>query len=369
MSLFGRALGGIGEAAVNLTNKYIDEDLAKQRAQALAEIQIKSAATMRADADTFNNDPSRVARDRQRQVDDITALGGAKNAVELAGKKAEVEDPGLTAGLAARAGAVAGATTKASTEAQLAAEMKKITDPAYISAERKLALARHVESAGSTAQAALANFQLGVAKNMQDLRGQLAEAQSSGNRDAAEDIQSQIDALDGKGGKVDKFYAVAEKATAGMAAANKILNDPMATPDAKDEANIQIRQQRAILESAAKRAGISNISDAAKVPEADAHKQAADAIARGAPADAVNKRLTDSGYKPLPAKGGTSLMDRAGQSKPADTGTQQMNAAAARAGYTYSRGSDGRDYYRKVVDGQGVIKTAQEVADELGLVY
>lgn len=274
MSMWGRAAAGIGGAAAGLANKYIDEELATQRAQALADIQRTSSMQQLQDKDTFLNDPSRVARDRANKVADISAEGTARSDVDLAARKKAAVDPELLAADVSRAGAITGATAKASADAQTAAELAKITNPAYISAERKLALAKHVESAGSTAQAALANFQLGVAKNMQGLREQLAEAQTTGNKAAAEDIQAQLDALDGKGGKVDKFYVIAEKATAGMAAANKILNDPMATPDAKDEANAQIRQQRAILESAAKRAGVTDIAEARYAKPSNASVQA-----------------------------------------------------------------------------------------------
>ena len=256
MSLFGRALAGVGEGAGRIANKYIDADLEQQRQQALADLQIKTAATVREQDDAFRNDPNRVARDRSNKVADITATGDAQNSVALAGARAAATDTTLQAANLKNETARAGAVTKATAEAQVAAELKKITDPAYISAVRKEALARHVESAGSVAQAALANFQLGVAKNMNTLRTQLAEAQTTGNKDAAESIQAQIDALDGKGGKVDKFYAIAEKSTSAMAQANKILNDPMGTPDAKEEAQTQIRQQRMLMESAAKRAGV-----------------------------------------------------------------------------------------------------------------
>lgn len=88
MGFFTRALAGVGGAAAGMANKYIDEELMQQRAAALAEIQIKTAATMRADADAFNSDPTRVARDRANAVANEEAIGGAKNRTALAGEEA-----------------------------------------------------------------------------------------------------------------------------------------------------------------------------------------------------------------------------------------------------------------------------------------
>lgn len=311
MSLFGRALAGMGSEAVAIGNKYLDEELAQNRAQAIADIQRKTSRQIAEDADAFNSDPTRVARNRANRVADISAEGTARGDVELAARKKAATDQELLTADTQRAGALAGATASATAKANLDAEMKKITDPAWISAERKLALARHVESAGSIAQAQLANFQLGVAKNLHDLSGQLAEAQSSGNKDAADDIQSQIDAYQGKGGKVDKFYLVAEKTTAAMAQTIKVINDPMADPGAKAEAQATLRQQRMLLESAAKRAGV-DLTSAAKVPEAQAVKEAQAALKAGAKLEDINARLREGGYQPLPEppkKPGRSLMD------------------------------------------------------------
>ena len=47
-SMFGRALGGLGASVATLANRYIDEDLAQQRAQAMADIQLATAGKIRA---------------------------------------------------------------------------------------------------------------------------------------------------------------------------------------------------------------------------------------------------------------------------------------------------------------------------------
>jgi hypothetical protein len=107
MGLFGRALAGIGEGAAAVANKYIDEDLAQQRAQAIADITRTSANQQRADADAFNNDPARVERDRARKVADIQAEGGAKGEVELQNAINTATNKQLTDALAAREAAAA----------------------------------------------------------------------------------------------------------------------------------------------------------------------------------------------------------------------------------------------------------------------
>ena len=60
---------------------------------------------------------------------------------------------------------------------------------------RDEARARHIESAGSMAQAALAKLNLENAQQASTLRTQLAEARASGNEDAVQSIQQQISDL------------------------------------------------------------------------------------------------------------------------------------------------------------------------------
>lgn len=81
----GRAIAGGAQAAGQLANKYIDEELSIQRAQALADIQRANARVMREDEDAFQNDPTRVALNRQRMRDDALAAGKTARDVELEG--------------------------------------------------------------------------------------------------------------------------------------------------------------------------------------------------------------------------------------------------------------------------------------------
>jgi hypothetical protein len=106
-----------------------------------------------------------------------------------------------------------------------------------------------------------------------------------------------------------------------MAPALKILADPVADATAKEEAQQTIREQRALMTAAAKRAGV-DLTESSRVPEAQAHAQAQAAIASGAPLDAVNKRLQEAGYAPIQApagKGGSSTQTPTPSAQPAST--------------------------------------------------
>jgi hypothetical protein len=95
--------------------------------------------------------------------------------------------------------------------------------------------------------------------------------------------------------RLAQFYTSAENASKAMAPALKILADPVADPAAKEEAQKTVRQLRAFVEDAAKRAGVD-----LRVPQAQAHAEARASLKAGAKLDEVNKRLEEGGYEPLP---------------------------------------------------------------------
>lgn len=97
-SAFGRALSGAAGAAGAMANRYIDEELTQQRAQALADIQRRNAQGMREDADAFDNDPKRVERNREKARQDALATGRTTREVELEG----LNDPALAAARTAK---------------------------------------------------------------------------------------------------------------------------------------------------------------------------------------------------------------------------------------------------------------------------
>ena len=80
-SALGRALSGAGEGVARLGGKYIDEELAQQRAQALADIQRATAGKMRGDEFAFQNDPTNVAT--RNATARTTALDAGKTAQQV----------------------------------------------------------------------------------------------------------------------------------------------------------------------------------------------------------------------------------------------------------------------------------------------
>lgn len=77
----GRILGGVGAAAASMASKYIDEELAQQRAQAMADLQVKTASRIRDDQAAF--DDMRAPTLRQRAVEDARAAATTEDEIEL----------------------------------------------------------------------------------------------------------------------------------------------------------------------------------------------------------------------------------------------------------------------------------------------
>jgi hypothetical protein len=131
-SMFGRALGGLGASVATMANKYIDEDLAQQRAQAMADIQLATAGKIRQADDDFKNDPTRIARDRATKREDALAAGATGREVEMAGLK----DTGLQ-----DARHAAAAKTQEFNRGEKVKDIQTLT-PYEVGAERDKATAR-----------------------------------------------------------------------------------------------------------------------------------------------------------------------------------------------------------------------------------
>jgi hypothetical protein len=253
-STFGRALAGGGMAAADLANRYITADLQAQRDQAMADIQRNSAVQQAKEIDQYLNDPTRREVLRAETVKDTEAV----DAQRLKGDINRANSKDLTDAEGRRAGAIAKASATATAEVQRDATLENGSDPKYIAALTKIAEANRDPSAvaAHAAQTALAQFQLASAKKVAALQDTLTKAIAAGDTKAEEQARSQLEALQGKGGKAEKFYAVAEAAGRAMAPALKILADPAADPAAKEEAQQLIKSQQALMEAAAKRAGV-----------------------------------------------------------------------------------------------------------------
>lgn len=273
-SSLGRALAGAGSGIADVANKYLDEQLLTRRAQVLADIQRTSAVQQAKDIDTAMNDPGRRERLRVEGAKDVTSAAAAA----LPGEVERTRQVG-----------------KATADTATQAEIDRGTNPLYIKAKRAEALATHIESAGSLAQAQLAKFQLGVAQRLDYLKGQLQSAVRTGDKMEEDRLQREVDVLQDKGGAMAKFYSVAEHAAAAMAPALKILNDQYADEGAKREAAATVRQQRAIVTSAGKRIGI-DLEEAGKVPEDQDRAEAMAALKKGASLADINARRRAAGF-------------------------------------------------------------------------
>lgn len=84
-----RFAGGVGGAAASIASKYMDEELAAQRAQTFADIQRESSLRSERELDAQRNAPERLARDRENARQGVLAKASAEREGVVAG----VNDP------------------------------------------------------------------------------------------------------------------------------------------------------------------------------------------------------------------------------------------------------------------------------------
>lgn len=84
-----RFAGGVGGAAASIASKYMDEELAAQRAQTFADIQRESSLRTERELDSQRNAPERLARDRENARQGVLARASAEREAVTAG----VNDP------------------------------------------------------------------------------------------------------------------------------------------------------------------------------------------------------------------------------------------------------------------------------------
>lgn len=109
MGIFGTALGRMAYGAAQISNKYIDEEMAQQRAQAFADIQFQSNKKL----DEYNNNAARREAMRVEGAKDDEA----KSAAALRSKVAEASSPELTRADIERKNAITRGTLDADVEA------------------------------------------------------------------------------------------------------------------------------------------------------------------------------------------------------------------------------------------------------------
>lgn len=160
---------------------------------------------------------------------------------------------------------------KAENEKLTAAEQAKLdfyskNKTAIVGQIRDEARARHIESAGSLAQAALAKVQLENAQTASALRTQLAEARASGNDDAVQAIQQQITDLAFTGKDTAAAYRTYSTAQAKLIDLEAKLSDPskMLEPGQVAQLKGEIEEARMVQRQAAKDLGVALPDKAAK---------------------------------------------------------------------------------------------------------
>lgn len=269
MSIMGRLAAGLGAGAATLGQKYIDEEVAQQRAQFLADLQRTTASTIRKDDDEFRNDPARVARDRENKRQEVLTAGQAQQEVELSKAnntvlneaQRRVEDE------------------KAAAEIKRKVEAGKALLPLELERASKLAAA----DAGTRAK---------YREKPQTMAEKAAELEAFLGRKL---LTEERERFAGLGKKVD-VGEVTEKTTE---------NDANGLP---------------VKERTVKRPLMPGELDKPRPTEQQAHAEAEAAIKSGAPRDAVNARLVQAGFKPLGGAGDKPGMtpgaERAARSKP-----------------------------------------------------
>ena len=109
MSLFGRALAGAGSAVSDIANKYIDNDLQMQKAQALSDISVRANVSQAGQIDAAQRDPTRLAQIRNEASLDADSA----NASQRRGALANATDKPLNDALIARTNETARGTADA----------------------------------------------------------------------------------------------------------------------------------------------------------------------------------------------------------------------------------------------------------------
>lgn len=256
MSLFSRALAGAGGAVSELGNKYLDQQLQTQKAQALAELQRSYAVQTEKDLDAVRNDPAR--RDRLRAEAGKDAAVASAAALEA--DAARATDPRIRQGAVDTATATAAAQAAAQRDATIAGG----NNPVYLDAAKKVAAAtRTPESSASLAQAelmrtqnAIEKLKVGAAQKISSLNDAISVAVQSGDKETEKALRAQKDVFENGPGQKAKLMAAIEEANKTITPAMKVLADTMSSPSAQKEAEETIRQARLRIDQYSKELGL-----------------------------------------------------------------------------------------------------------------
>jgi hypothetical protein len=299
-------LSGMGEAGVKLGQqhmKYLDDsDLQKERLEAEEQKEARLIA-LRAttELDMVGKKADATADATLRNMPKMTqaksqeADAAAQDNLRNAGTKGEAKKTELLAGeysdeILAKKLDTIGKEVEARGKAETQALIGRGTDPKAIQATRNLAQAQHVESSGSTAQAELARLSIEEKKEVKALVDEYTTTKDA-------ERKSQIKETLILKGVIKPDEQQTDKVT------TEVMN-----PD-----GTTTKTERTVKRKGAEAEG--------KPSQESAHEQAKAAIAKGASAEAVNKRLTSMGFAPLgedKPKAGEKKAEKPADRKPVD---------------------------------------------------
>lgn len=301
----GAGVSAFGGQMMRGVEKEQDEAMLQQRARVLAEIQRESAKLNRQDALEFDTNPSNIdlrnAADKKR----ATAAGETAREVEAA----RAADPVLNKALRDKAVDDQDALHTAATRQAIA----DANNPEFLAAQKKIALndprvAAQIEASRASAAASYANAkesgqrggliseQLAGVKltnaNLKRLDGLYdQQIQLLGDKTIPDDVRAE------RLKETATAIALIKSKTAPSAARDPELDTQTITEERQNEDGSTTKTTRKEVRRPGASGGKPNMT------EEQAHAEASAAIARGAPADAVNARLQGMGFKPVGAAG------------------------------------------------------------------
>ena len=294
----GAGVSAFGGQMMRGVEKEQDEAMLQQRARVLAEIQRESAKLNRQDALEFDTNPGNI--DLRNAAAKKAAIAAGETAREV--ETARAGDKALNEAQRQKAADDAAAAKKiADDQAMAEAGNKPLLDA---KAKIKLAdpvVAAQVASLKASANASNTNAGL-LATQTDSAKLDIADKERLGKLyDEANEALTDPKLTDDERGK--KVATILQQATiiksknAPAAARDPELDTQTITEERQNEDGSTTKTTRKEVRRPGASGGKPNMT------EEQAHAEASAAIARGAPADAVNARLQGMGFKPVGAAG------------------------------------------------------------------
>ena len=288
----GAGVSAFGGQMMRGVEKEQDEAMLQQRARVLAEIQRESAKLNRQDALDFETDPNNLTR--RNAADKSRAIAAGETAREV--ETARVGDTALNEAQRKKAADDAAAAKKiADDQAMAEAGNKPLLDA---KAKIKLAdpvVAAQVASLKASANASNTNAGL-LATQTDSAKLDIADKKRLGELyDEANEALTDPKLTDDERGK--KVATILQQATLIKPKNATELDTQTITEERQNEDGSTTKTTRKEVRRPGASGGKPNMT------EEQAHAEASAAIARGAPADAVNARLQGMGFKPVGAAG------------------------------------------------------------------